>query len=446
MTRVQSQRTRQALLVVGTALEVAPAPEKLELFTEDGLPVDVGKDRTRARWRGTWSATPVSGPYETNDFVLDDNQLWILADADLLEEDATPPSDSVTGAWVLMTVSGGMRWMGEWDIAIDEYPEGAVVTWEDGLWVAPDIVVDNIEPGFVVDPDPPADLFVSRAVQFTEADRFNSEDDVLFEINAETGHDNDISSGLGAIIYIDKSGATSGAQLILTPIARVGDSDSFNASAYYPTSDFYRPFSSGTEDDTATDAHTPLVLPIEDGTEDLAYHIFFGAGQDGSFYARVSDNTNLVAPPVVEIPPVTWELMAGGGGGSAPPNILALYDAAQYNTTSNSYAYAGSEQIVVPDDGDYEVSMSAWLAVDNTSSGYECRAAVAVDGVIDNGLTLIKSALETPAYAVNSHSVAGRVLSLTAGDVIRPMYKAVGSFGTVYIEQIKIVLRPVTVV
>lgn len=313
MTRVQSQRTRQALLVVGTALEVAPAPEKLELFTEDGLPVDVGKDRTRARWRGTWSATPVAGAYETNDFVLDDDKLWILADAELLEEDPTAPSDSVTGAWVLMTVSGGMQWMGEWDIAIDEYKEGSVVTWENGLWVAPGVIVDNIEPGFVVDPDPPADLFVSRAVQFTEADRFNSEDDVLFEINAETGHDNDISSGLGAIIYIDKSGATSGAQLILTPIARVGDSDSFNASAYYPSGDLYRPFSSGTEDDTATDAHTPLVLPIEDGTEDLAYHIFFGGGQYGSFNARVSDNTNLVAPPVIETPPVTWESMLPDG-------------------------------------------------------------------------------------------------------------------------------------
>jgi hypothetical protein len=126
------------------------------------------------------------------------------------------------------------------------------------------------------------------------------------------------------------------------------------------------------------------------------------------------------------------------------PDIQALHDATQHNSSSTSYVYSGSAQIVIPADGDYEVAMSAWLAIDNATSGNEVRAGVAVDGTVDAGATMIKSALESPAYAVNSHATVGRVLTLDAGDVIRPMFKVVGS-GLAYIEEVKILVRPVNV-
>lgn len=152
MTRVQSQRTRQALLVVGQSMEESPPPERLELFTEDGVAVDVGKDRTRARWRGTWVGTP-EAPYENNDFVLDQDKLWILDDVDLLET-ATAPSASTSGAWVLMTVSGGMTWGGTYDPDVD-YEEHVLISHEGGLYISTAAIPSGSPvPGAV--PAPPA--------------------------------------------------------------------------------------------------------------------------------------------------------------------------------------------------------------------------------------------------------------------------------------------------
>jgi hypothetical protein len=144
--RVGSQKTRQALLVVGTSMEVSPPPDRLELYTEDGLPVDVGKDRTRARWRGTW-ATSLAVPYEQNDFVMHEDKLYILADFSLVNLDL-PPNLATNGSWVLMTVSGGMKWMGEYDETVD-YKENHFVSYAHALWLA----VDDIDHGTAIPED-----------------------------------------------------------------------------------------------------------------------------------------------------------------------------------------------------------------------------------------------------------------------------------------------------
>ncbi|HYQ97925.1 MAG TPA: hypothetical protein VEO92_06120, partial [Candidatus Nitrosocosmicus sp.] len=235
MARVESQKTRQALLVVGSSMELSPPPEKLELFLPDGTPVDVAKDRTRARWRGTWDAAEV---YEDNDFVLDDDKLYILDDFTLIEE-GVAPSMSTSGAWVLMTVSGGMQWMGEWDVLEEDYQSGAVVSHESGLWVAPGDIEVGTEPGW--EPSPPANIEVNRAVQFTEADRFASEEPVTITIGPGEGEqrrDNDITTGYAAVILIDVSGAEPGRTLNIKPISRPGNSASFTAASYYTGNSF----------------------------------------------------------------------------------------------------------------------------------------------------------------------------------------------------------------
>lgn len=134
MTRVESQVTRQALLVVGATMETDPPPEKLELFTEDGLAVDVGKDRTRARWRGEWVPIPAA-PYEQNDFVMHDDKLYILSDFEAYDGSSPPPA----AGWAIMTISAGMQFFGEWSAG--EYKKQSIVTHDDMLWVAKDDIV-----------------------------------------------------------------------------------------------------------------------------------------------------------------------------------------------------------------------------------------------------------------------------------------------------------------
>jgi hypothetical protein len=129
MVRVESQVTRQALLVVGDEMETDPPPEKLELYTEDGLAVDVGKDRTRARWRGEWVTTPTA-PYEQNDFVMHDEKLYILSDFDAYNGVDAPPA----AGWAIMTISAGMQFFGEW--APGAFKKQSVVTHDNKLWVA----------------------------------------------------------------------------------------------------------------------------------------------------------------------------------------------------------------------------------------------------------------------------------------------------------------------
>lgn len=135
MTRVESQVTRQALLVVGDTMETDPPPEKLELFTEDGLAVDVGKDRTRARWRGEWVPVPTA-PYEQNDFVMHDDKLYILSDIDLYDGTSAPPA----AGWAIMTISAGMQFFGEW--APGGYKKQSVVTRDNKLWASNVEIVD----------------------------------------------------------------------------------------------------------------------------------------------------------------------------------------------------------------------------------------------------------------------------------------------------------------
>jgi hypothetical protein len=138
MVRVESQVTRQALLVVGDEMETDPPPEKLELYTEDGLAVDVGKDRTRARWRGEWVTTPTA-PYEQNDFVMHDEKLYILSDFEAYNGVDAPPA----AGWAIMTISAGMQFFGEW--AAGGYKKQSVVTRDNKLWTAN---VDIIEGEF----------------------------------------------------------------------------------------------------------------------------------------------------------------------------------------------------------------------------------------------------------------------------------------------------------
>src|ERR1044072_8824285 len=68
---------------------------------------------------------------------MDDDKLWIVNDQDALDEDR--PSESESGAWVLMTVSG-MGFRGEW--APGEYKRQNVVTHNDKLYVANEDILD----------------------------------------------------------------------------------------------------------------------------------------------------------------------------------------------------------------------------------------------------------------------------------------------------------------
>lgn len=161
MPRVTSQRTRQAILVVGEHTDPFILPEKLELFDSLGQPIDLANDRSRVRWAGIWRSDLI---YDVNDMV---------------------------------------------------YHEGF-------LWIAPDEIDVGIEPG-VGFSDP--DVSVSRGVMFKQSDRLISTEDILYTIGPPPGQrrDNDISAGYGAVILLDRTGViAAGTKLVITPVARAG--------------------------------------------------------------------------------------------------------------------------------------------------------------------------------------------------------------------------------
>lgn len=156
MTRVTSQRTRQAILVIGDEVDPFLLPENLQLFDTLGRPIDILKDSSRMRWAGVWAPDVV---YAINDVVYHDGFLWIA------------PGDISVG----------------------------------------------IIPGIgYADPD----IEVSRGVMFKQSDRLFNTTDQLYTIGPPPGkrRDNDITSGYSAAILIDKTGVTSGLVITITPV------------------------------------------------------------------------------------------------------------------------------------------------------------------------------------------------------------------------------------
>lgn len=156
MTRVTSQRTRQAILVVGDQVDPFLLPENLQLFDTLGRPIDILRDSSRVRWAGVWAPDVA---YEVNDMVYHDGFLWI----------------------------------------------------------APGPISVGITPGIgYADPN----VEVNRGVMFKQSDRLVSTDPVLYTIGPPPGQrrDNDISAGYSAAILIDKSGVTSGLVVTITPV------------------------------------------------------------------------------------------------------------------------------------------------------------------------------------------------------------------------------------
>lgn len=506
MPRVGSQTTRQALLVVGDGMETDPPPEKLELFTEDGLAVDVGKDRTRARWRGAWVPVPAA-PYEQNDFVMHDEKLYILSDIDLYDGTSAPPA----AGWAIMTISAGMQFFGEW--APGGYKKQSVVTRDNKLW-ASNVEIVDAEFEFIANawdsqyggsdtisiPVPDGtqvgDVMIWAGHQSHYAKRSRPADYIDWvllhsdginndgfppghiELYAKVATEDDLGTDKVCTENVGEYGTT---QLLVfrnsgMPVAAEVDYQKYQVDSL-PTALTAAPgadpaetqaedkvvrvfiascqnfaIDSGSLPDfsAGTESEDKLVFNIHQLFGGGSYWADAGASSLSSFTWRSGEHKYAIRY-AVRLPSPTgfnldqWTLIGileGGGGGGA--GNLYIYDAAQYNTSSSAYTYAGSGNIVIPADGDYEISMSASIGNDNSTAANLIKAGVAINGVVDAGLELIKSAGATPAYVVDSRSVDGRVLTLTAGAVIRPMFKAVTG-GLVYIEQIKIAVRPVTV-
>ena len=340
--RVSSEGTQKRIFIQGEALQEGETPDHLALYLPDGTPINLAADPSKMKWRGEYDA---SAEYVLNDVVSFEDSLWIaLQDVSI---GVGPGTD--LSSWQTVLAPLAMRWQGEWEVDRDDYKVNDVVLYDNSLWIAPGSIEEGTEPGW--EPEPPTTLFTNRGVVLNEADRFNSLEPVLFEIvpGSSQYRDNDIAGGHGAVIYIDKSGALpSGTKLVITPVSST-DNGGLDVNAYYEP-DFYRPGASGTLNDAAVDAQTPLELDIYQGgeTDDLIFHVYFGsAGADGSFTAHVTSDTNLVGPPVVDSD-IQWELVleasSGGGGGGGDTEDWHIVGGGGEPTFQNSWS-SGSPAI-----------------------------------------------------------------------------------------------------
>lgn len=86
MPRVTSQKIRQFILASGVALEEDITLDKVELFHEDGTPVELF-DSSRMHWVGAWN---VVSPYLKNDVVKDEGDLFVLTAESLIAGEISP--------------------------------------------------------------------------------------------------------------------------------------------------------------------------------------------------------------------------------------------------------------------------------------------------------------------------------------------------------------------
>lgn len=476
--RVGSEKTRQALLQVGTAMETSPLPERLELFLEDGTPVDVGKDRTRARWRNIWTAAP-DAPYEQNDFVMDDDKLWILSDASLVEETPVAPSASTSGAWALMTVGGGMKWLGEYDPDVD-YEANSVIKHETGVYIS----IGNIESGSAEPGEPLADLAV---VTVKAGDAMFGGHNQPARVLVKGQVVEPIPAQLGGEVNIGQDASSRFFKLAAVPNDVVtlhyegGDISIFDGGggdALFASGD-----ASGTPDGpdltfvvpslSATHGDVPAYVVIEVGGdvtsllwvsgEDVGgWDLIMAAGGSGGEADPIAFVDTLPSTPAdgdeiyfqnsdMETLGAVWHLRYREAStsdykwefiGGSP---LHIYDSAQGNTTNGSFVAIGSYNMVIPLDGEYTVDMSASLGLDNAGANKYAHMGVGVGGgVVPSGASIRRAGSASEAYGVDGRSLTTPIFEGVADDLIQPMLKQEGSV-LAYLEQIKMSLKPIRV-
>jgi len=111
MPRFSSQRTRQALLILGNPLNPDGLSESIELFDQDGNPVDLN-----APPEGLIPAGGETGQYLVKDSDTDFAVVWATL------PEPPPPSGPAPGTMV---------WKGVWDQSVD-YVANDVVLYDDG--------------------------------------------------------------------------------------------------------------------------------------------------------------------------------------------------------------------------------------------------------------------------------------------------------------------------
>lgn len=255
MTRVTSQQIRQALLVTGEPVDPTNL-EKLQLYNELGEPIDTGQDLSAMHWRGPWV--------------------------------------------------GGV-----------DYAPNDIVSYSNALWISPGGVPTDRVPGWMPD-DPVVGTIYSQ--DYYASERIANTDPELITIGPPPGRYHPFvpaSSGQnpGAIIFIDKSGTTTGLVLTIAGMSREGtpvDSD-LNVKTYNAVSWSYIPGASGNIHYTLVDSHAPQNFSIPNDANDLVVVVSFATvGQLGSFNANVNSAANLVAPPDMSGTGAQWELMLQG--------------------------------------------------------------------------------------------------------------------------------------
>lgn len=390
MVRVESQVTRQALLVVGDGMETNPLPEKLELYTEDGQAVDVGKDRTRARWRGTWSAAP-DAPYEQNDFVMHDEKLYILDDIEAYDGVAPPPA----AGWAIMTISGGMKWLGEW-MMDTIYQANDVVWYSDAIYIAPDIMPEDQPPDFV--PSDPL-LYTVRNVRCFQSDRLVSLVPTPRVVDADSDTFN-VQGRKAEPVVLDRT------------------ADTFQTVTFYndhPTVDMKVDLRSvgGTQIGVAQTVapgasfdYTTSTGSVSAG-QDFVFIVYFNLTDAGNFRVSVNTAANLVAPPD---PSILWELILGGDSG--PPSPTDTYNMADSTIVAANFVHVNDVDILE------DVSLNArgtikfvWTTGGNMTVVLRCNDAGTVHlmaGVLDDNAVHIYERLSS-GFSEKINASAGMV-------------------------------------
>lgn len=297
MTRVSSVGTQKRIYLLGEPLLEGEKPEMLSLYEADGTPIYVGPDPTKMSWRGVWST---DNSYIKNEVVIAGESLYIFLGDAVAPGDVGPFYGGPDSDWELIAAADSMRWIGDWETG-HSYRMNDVVRHELSLYIAPILIPAGTEPGVII-PDPDVGT-PNRGVQFKQSDRISSSVPRTIVIGDPPGQrrDNDISVGYGGVVLVDKSGATSGLTVTITPLTVSSSSENMQVAMYNASMGLS---SVTTWSNAEVLANTPKAITIPNDSNDYYMHVFFGGGVDGSFSAEVNDVTNLNAPPELD---VQWE-------------------------------------------------------------------------------------------------------------------------------------------